>query len=69
MRRDADRARLSGNRAINGLANPPCGVGAEFIAAPRIKLSNRAHQANITVLDQIEQRDAASKIFFGHADH
>jgi len=33
MHGNADGARLFGNRTINGLANPPGGIGAEFITA------------------------------------
>ena len=53
--RDADRAALVGDRAGDGLANPPGGVGAELEAAAVLELIDRPHQPRVALLDQVEE--------------
>ena len=43
MHRDADGAGLVGDGAGDGLANPPSGVGREFVAATVLELVGGAH--------------------------
>ena len=50
---------LIDQRARARLANPPGGVGREFVAAAPVEFLDRAHQADIAFLDQIHQRQAA----------
>ena len=66
---DADRAGLVGDGAGDRLANPPGGVGAELVALGVVELLDRADQADIALLDQVQQRHAAPDILLGHADH
>ena len=69
MHRNTDGARLVCNRAGDRLANPPCGVGGELIAAAIFKLIDRFHEANIALLDQIQKLQPAICVFFGNGNH
>jgi hypothetical protein len=60
--RDADRARLIGNRARDGLADPPRRVGRELVAAAVLELVDRLHQTDVAFLDQIEELQAAVRV-------
>jgi hypothetical protein len=68
VHRDADGARLVGERAGDGLADPPRGVRAELEAAPVVELLDGAHQADVALLDEVEQRHASSGVPLGDAD-
>ena len=54
--RDADRARLVGQRAGDRLADPPGRVGRELEALAVVELLRRAHEAERPLLDQVEER-------------
>src|SRR3954453_16943978 len=54
--RDADRARLVGQRAGDRLADPPGRVRGELEALAVVELLRRAHQAERALLDQVEER-------------
>ena len=54
--RDADRAGLVGDGAGDGLADPPRGVGGELEALGVVELLDRPHQAEVALLDQVEER-------------
>ena len=69
MHRYTDSTRLIGNGAGNGLANPPGGISAEFIALMMVEFLDSAGQADIAFLDQVEKRHTSPDMFFGHADH
>ena len=56
--RDADRARLVGERAGDRLADPPGRVGRELEALAVVELLRRAHQPERPLLDQVEERQA-----------
>src|SRR5579859_153332 len=66
---NADGARLVGNGARDGLANPPGGVGGEFIPAAPVELVRAFHQAEISFLDEIEELQAMMRIFLGDRDY
>src|SRR5512146_3062224 len=66
--RDADRPRLVRDGACDRLTNPPGRIGAELIAALVFKLVDRLHQADVALLDQIQELQAAVGIFLGDAD-
>ena len=56
--RDADRARLVGERAGDRLADPPGRVGRELEALAVVELLRRADEAERPLLDQVEERQA-----------
>ncbi len=56
--RDADRARLVGERAGDRLADPPGRVGRELEALAVVELLRRAHEPERALLDQVQERQA-----------
>ena len=56
--RDPDRAGLVGDRACDGLPDPPGRVRREFVAAAILELVDRLHQPDVAFLDQIEELEA-----------
>ena len=68
VHRDADGARLVGDRAGDRLADPPGRVGREFVAAAIFELIDRLHQADIAFLDEVEELQAAVGVFLGDRD-
>ena len=69
VHRDADGARLVGDRAGDRLPDPPRGVGREFVAAAVLELVDRLHQADVAFLDEVEELQAAVGVFLGDRDH
>ena len=69
MHRDADRARLVGDRAGDRLADPPGGVGRELVAAPPLELVDGLHQADVAFLDQVEEQESAVRVLLRDRDH
>ncbi len=69
VHRDADGAGLVGDRAGDGLADPPGGVGRELVAAAVFELVHRLHQADVAFLDQVEELQAAVGVLLGDGDH
>ena len=63
VHRDADGARLVGDGAGDGLANPPGGVGGKLVAAAILEFLDRLHQAHVAFLDQVEEGEAAVGVF------
>ena len=66
--RDADGAGLVGDAAGDGLAYPPGGVGGELVAALVFELLDALHQADVALLDQVEEGLAAVGVFLGDGD-
>src|SRR5256714_8811158 len=60
VNRQPDRPALCRDRALHRLADPPDGVGGELVATAPVELLDRAGQAERALLDQIEERQAAS---------
>src|SRR3984957_14806417 len=69
MHRDADGARLVGDRAGDRLADPPGRIGRELVAAAVFEFVDRLHEADIAFLDQIEELQAAVGVFLGDRYH
>ena len=70
MDRDADRPRLIGYGPRDSLADPPDGVGAEFVALMVIETLHRFHQPHISFLYQIQKGHAATgSVLLNHTDH
>ena len=55
VHRNADRTRLVGDGAGDGLPDPPGRIGGEFIALCIVEFFNSLHQAQIALLDEIEK--------------
>jgi len=69
MHGNTDRAGLVGDRAGDGLTDPPGRVGREFITATIFKLIDGLHQAYIAFLNQIQELQAAIGVFLGDGNH
>ena len=69
MNGNADGAGLVRDGAGNGLPNPPGGVGGEFEALGVVKLLNRLNQAQVALLNQVQELHTASHIALGDGYH
>src|SRR5713226_7272082 len=67
--RDANGARLIGNGSADCLANPPRGIGGKLVAASVFELVHRLHQADVALLDQVEELQPAVAVLFGDGNH
>ena len=68
MDRNADRAGLVGNGPSDCLANPPRRVGGELEAAPIVELLHRPHQAEVALLDEIQEGQPTVAVALGDRD-
>src|SRR5205814_8408625 len=50
------------------LADPPGGVGGELEATAPVEFLDRADQAEVALLDQVEQREATARVALGDRD-
>src|ERR1700757_1167613 len=68
VHREADRARLISNGSAHCLSNPPRGISRKFVAETVIELIYRLHQADVPLLDQVEELKSAIAILLsdGH---
>ena len=69
VHRDADRAALVGERAADRVTDPPRRVGREAVAARVIEALDRLHQADVALLDQVDQRQATAVVAARDRDH
>src|SRR5450756_2679357 len=60
-----DRAGLVGDRARDGLADPPRGVGGELVAFLVVELLDRPDQADVPLLDQGQEAHPAADVLLG----
>ena len=65
VHRQADRPSLVSERAGDRLADPPGGVGRELVAHLPVELLDGAHQAQVALLDQVEERHARLRVVPG----
>ena len=65
----ADRARLVGDAARDRLADPPRRVGRELVAAAPVVLLDGAHEADVALLDEIEEEHAAADVALRDRHH
>src|SRR5947209_15925355 len=68
MHRYMNGACMFGYGPADGLANPPCGIGAKTKAPCWIELLGGPNQAQIAFLHQIEQKNTLVVVAFGDAD-
>ena len=64
----ANRARVVGDGALNGLANPPGRVRGELEAAAPVELLDGAVETQRALLDEVEERDAEAAVALGDRD-
>ena len=69
VHRDADGAGLIGHRAGDGLTDPPRGIGGELVALGVVELLDRANQAQVALLDEVQERHSAAGVTLGQRDH
>ena len=69
MDRKPDQPALVGDGPGDGLGDPPGRIGGETAAAGGIKLFHCLHEAEIPLLDQVGERDAAADIVPRDRDH
>src|SRR5688572_1653077 len=69
MHRDTDRPGLVRNSTRDRLTNPPRGVCREFVPASPLEFIDSLHQADVAFLDQVEELQAAVRVFLGDRDH
>ena len=62
---DANRPGLIRDGASDRLADPPRGIGRELVAAAPFEFVRAAHEADVAFLNQIEEMQAAVRIFLG----
>src|SRR5581483_4471799 len=63
---NADGPRLVGDGSSDRLADPPGGVGREFVSPPVLELVHGFHQADIALLDQVQELKAAVGVLLGN---
>ena len=69
MDRQSDGARLVHDPALDALANPPGGIGRKAKPSLRVEFFDGVDQAEIALLDQIEQRHPAIGVVLGDVHH
>ncbi len=66
---DTDGPRLIGDGAGDGLTDPPRGVGGELEALGIVEFFNGLDEAQVALLNQVQELHTAAGILFGDADH
>ena len=69
VHRDADRARLVGDRTRDRLPDPPRRISRELEPAAVLELVHRLHQADVALLDQVQELQPAVGVLLGDRDH
>jgi len=64
----ADRFALVGQGALDRLLDPPRRISAELPPFGRIKTLHRLHQANISLGDEVKQRQAEIRVIMRDLD-
>ena len=68
MGRNADYARLFGDRTRNIVLDPPACIGGELVAEPEVEFFERAEEPEIAFLNQVVERQPAVAVFLRDAD-
>src|SRR5262245_6501584 len=64
MDRNTNSSCLVCNRASNCLTNPPCCVSRKFVTAAVFEFVDRLHEADISLLNEIQELKAPVGVFF-----
>ena len=67
--RNADGPGLVRDGTGDGLANPPGGIGGELVSLGIVKLLHRLDQAQVPLLNQIQEEHPPAHVAFGNGDH
>src|SRR5216683_2720434 len=65
VHRNTNRARLIGDRARDGLPDPPRCIRRKLVPAAPLELVHRLHQTDVAFLNQVEKLQSAVGIFLG----
>src|SRR5207237_6169994 len=68
VHRKPDRARLVRDTALHGLPDPPGRIGRELVAAAPVELLDRPDEADDSLLDQVEERQAVALVLLRDRD-
>ena len=68
VNRQTDGLGLIGERALDGLLDPPGTVGGELGALGGVETFDGLHQADVALVDQVEQRQAVILVIAGDFD-
>src|SRR3990172_1946896 len=68
MDRGADRAGPGGAGPGDGLADPPRGIGRELEALLEVELLDRPDEADVALLDEVQERHPAADVLLGDRD-
>ena len=68
VHRDADGAGLVRDGAGDGLTDPPGGVGREFVTATVLELVDGLHEADVALLNEVEELEAAVGVLLRDGD-
>src|SRR5262245_19057370 len=66
---NADGPRLIGDGARDRLADPPGGIRRELVTALVLEFLDRAHEADVSLLDQVQELQPAMQIALGDRHH
>ena len=66
MHWDSDSSSLISDSAIDSLPDPPSGISRKLETPLVLKFIRSFHESNVSFVDQIQQRKASMKIFFGY---
>ena len=69
MHRDTDGTGLVGDGAGDGLTDPPGRIGGEAEAAVAVELLSRLDEADVALLDEIEEGQIVAHMLLGDGDH
>lgn len=69
MHRDANRTGLVGHSAGDGLTNPPRRVCRELVALGVVELLDCTDQAQVALLDEVQERHTAAGVTLGEGDN
>src|SRR5262249_15645970 len=69
MHWDPNGTRLVCDRTGDRLSDPPCGVSREFVASAVFEFVHGLHEADVALLDEIEELQTTVDVFLGDRDY
>ena len=69
MNGNTNGASLVGQRPADRMANPPARVGAESVTTVVVETLHRLHQADVPLLNEVDEREPASVVAAGNRHH